>query len=72
MAQICFYCIAAPFLLPPYPCKISADTQKERLLKRNPEKIEMFINKWIPLENQYFQAFDLFGQYPVLDATHIF
>lgn len=52
--------------------KISADTQKERLLKRNPEKIEMFINKWIPLENQYFQAFDLFGQYPVLDATHIF
>ena len=52
--------------------KISEDTQKERLLKRNPEKIEMFINKWIPLENQYFQAFDLFDQYPVLDATHIF
>lgn len=41
--------------------------QKERLFKRNPEKIDQFIHRWIPMENQYFDAFDIFEKYPVLE-----
>lgn len=47
--------------------KISPLTQKERLFKRNPEKIDQFIHRWIPMENQYFDAFDIFEKYPVLE-----
>lgn len=34
-----------------------ADTQIERIKFRNPTKIDMFIEKWIPLEELYFDAF---------------
>ncbi len=33
--------------------KISEEEQKERLLKRNPSKYEMFISKWVVLEKNY-------------------
>ena len=34
------------------------DTQIERIRKRNGEKmLNMFIDKWIPLEEVYFKAF---------------
>lgn len=51
--------------------KISDSLQKERLLQRNPQQIDTFINRWIPLENQYFQTFEIFEKYPVLDCSHI-
>ena len=39
---------------------ISETTQKERLLKRNPLQYEMFKKKWIPLENKYFEYYQMF------------
>lgn len=47
--------------------KISNELQQERLFKRNPEQFDVFINRWVPLENHYFQAYDIFEKYPVLD-----
>ena len=38
---------------------IENDEQQKRLLKRNPQLYERFINEWIPLENVYFQHFDI-------------
>lgn len=38
---------------------INADLQIQRLKQRNPEKLEMFINRWIPLEEKYFQTYHL-------------
>ena len=39
---------------------ISADLQRERILKRNsPHMAERFFNEWIPLENTYFSATDV-------------
>ena len=37
------------FLTIPY------EKQLERLERRNPERLQMFINKWIPLEEAYFK-----------------
>ena len=33
---------------------VDAQTQRERLAKREGERIADFVNKWIPLENRYF------------------
>lgn len=39
---------------------ISADLQRERILKRNsPQMAERFFNEWIPLEHTYFSATDV-------------
>ncbi len=35
-------------------CDVDQNTQRERLLKRNPQKINDFTNKWIPMEEKYF------------------
>ena len=38
--------------------RVPYDTQIERIRKRNGEKmLNMFIDKWIPLEEMYFKAF---------------
>ena len=37
---------------------VDAQTQRERLLKREGERITDFVNKWIPLENRYFDSLD--------------
>lgn len=47
--------------------KITAEKQFERLSKRNPEQIERFIDKWIPLENQYFEYFQLETTFPCIN-----
>jgi len=39
--------------------KISSELQMIRLKARSPEKITMFQNCWIPLENKYFEAFSI-------------
>lgn len=41
---------------------ISPQLQKERLLARNGEQMyQNFVDRWIPMENQYFKAYDIAG-----------
>ena len=40
--------------------KINEKSQIERLTKRCPQMINTFINKWIPLEKKYHDAFKLY------------
>ncbi len=35
------------------------ETQKNRILKRNSDKAQMFFSKWIPMEESYFSHFDI-------------
>lgn len=37
----------------------SPEIQRERIIKRNGDMAERFFNEWIPLENRYFEAFDI-------------
>ena len=39
--------------------RIDEEEQLRRQLVRNPEKYDMFVNRWIPLENKYFKAFNI-------------
>lgn len=52
-----------PSLRKYYDCSIFVDIdperQIERIAKRNPDLLEDFRQKWIPLENTYFEAFDV-------------
>ena len=38
---------------------IDEEERKRRILSRNGEKSEMFFTRWIPLENEYFEAFSI-------------
>lgn len=38
---------------------ITEEIKLDRLRKRSPEKLERFINDWIPKENQYFEAYKI-------------
>ena len=40
-------------------CTISKETQIERIKERNPDKLERFINEWIPMEEEYFEAYNV-------------
>ena len=46
-----------------YDCSIFVDIdpsmQIQRIARRNPDLLDDFRNKWIPLENAYFEAFDV-------------
>lgn len=44
---------------------ISSTTQLHRLFQRNPDKYQMFIDQWIPLENKYFAYYHIYEKYPV-------
>ena len=35
------------------------DERKQRIIARNGERSRMFFERWIPLENQYFKAFQI-------------
>ncbi len=53
-----------PYLGNPYDlkllCKISPEEQISRILERNgPEMLERFKSTWIPMENRYFEAFEI-------------
>ena len=39
---------------------IDPQLQLERLAKRNPQKLQMFIDRWIPLEEMYFQTYRIY------------
>ena len=39
-------------------CETSEEEQKKRILKRNgPEKLDRFLDEWIPKENAYFKTY---------------
>lgn len=39
---------------------VSPDVQRKRILERNgEEKLAVFLNRWIPMEERYFAAFDI-------------
>ena len=38
---------------------VANDIQLERVKQRNPDKVDTFISKWIPLENTYFDTFNI-------------
>lgn len=49
-----------------YTLKIALRTEKEtqlsRLKERDPEKLDDFLTRWVPLEERYFEATDLFDR----------
>lgn len=38
---------------------IDESLQKSRILNRNPDMTDRFLNEWIPMEKKYFDAFDI-------------
>lgn len=38
---------------------VDEEEQLRRIARRSPEKLEAFVNRWIPLEKNYFQAYDI-------------
>lgn len=40
-------------------CETSPETQLYRVSKRDPQKKDLFQAMWIPMENRYFEAFDI-------------
>lgn len=52
-----------PYFNKPYDCSIflevSEQLQKERILKRPVHLHARFFNEWIPMENNYFEAFNV-------------
>ena len=52
---------------------VQPETQIERIRKRNPEKVQRFIEEWIPYEELYFREFDTEKQADsVIDTTDLF
>lgn len=45
---------------------IDPSLQLQRIQKRNPDKLQMFIDRWIPLEETYFQAYHLEKQADII------
>ncbi len=39
--------------------EVDEETQRARILARNGERAELFFTRWIPMENRYFQAFEI-------------
>lgn len=64
-----------PELIPYYThlivLKIESDIQIKRIEKRNPHQVSQFQQKWIPLENKYFQYYHIYEKYPVINHIHI-
>ena len=52
-------------------CRIQSDLQIKRILARNgKDALVMFQERWIPLENKYFEALDILSQCDlVIDAV---
>jgi len=41
-------------------CEIDSETQMERIIKRNgPELARRFRLEWLPMENKYFEEFNI-------------
>ena len=44
-------------------------SQAERIRKRNPDKCEAFFSKWIPMEEKYFDYFDITSKCDYIIST---
>ena len=42
--------------------RVSPEVQLDRLRRRDPALLDLFVQQWIPLEERYFSAFDLYRQ----------
>ena len=51
--ELCGYYDLSVFLC------VSPDTQRQRISKRNPKLADRFFNEWIPMEEAYFDAFNV-------------
>jgi hypothetical protein len=38
---------------------VDEEEQLRRIARRSPEKLQAFVDKWIPLEKNYFQGYDI-------------
>lgn len=45
---------------------ITDELQIQRIKKRNPDKVKMFVEKWIPFENKYFEVFGVKQQCDII------
>lgn len=51
-------------------CKITPEEQENRILKRNgAEMLKRFQNVWIPMENKYFETFEIEEKSIVIDTN---
>lgn len=48
---------------------VSPDEQLARIAERNPGKVDVFREKWIPLEEKYFDAFDIAAKADIVIET---
>ncbi len=49
---------------------IDKESQKKRIIQRNgKEQAEMFFNKWIPMEEKYFEAYDVLNRCDIVIDT---
>ena len=48
---------------------INPELKRERLLARNPDKYDRFVNEWIPLEDHYFEACDIASSCDLIHRT---
>ena len=39
--------------------EISPEKQLARIKERNPDKLQRFVEEWIPMENRYFEEFEI-------------
>ena len=52
---------------------VQPEKQIERIRERNPEKVQRFIQEWIPYEELYFRSFQVEEQADlVIDTTYLF
>ena len=45
------------------------ETQLARIEKRDPDKMDVFRERWIPMENRYFETFDVRGKADIVIRT---
>lgn len=48
----------------------SAEEQKERLLLREGERLPFYVERWIPMEERYYKAFDIQNHADAIFNTH--
>ena len=46
--------------------EVQPDEQLRRIALRNPDLLAMFETRWIPLEKNYFEAYDIRGRADVI------
>ncbi len=46
--------------------ELDAERQRDRILSRDFARADMFFTRWIPMENAYFEAFDIKGKSDII------